>query len=119
MDFEGSEDAIDNFSTLLMALQNYISIKIPAKKLTPNSELLSFFNIQSILNKDHKYLTYLLKLLLCISSFCSKKKENLKIISGLDLSLVKAYYDAVYLFLLKNTERKSSQINSTANSILR
>ena len=118
MDFEGSEDAIDNFSTLLMALQNYISIKIPAKKLTPNSELLSFFNIQSILNKDHKYLTYLLKLLLCISSFCSKKKENLKIISGLDLSLVKAYYDAVYLFLLKNTERKSSQINSTANSIL-
>ena len=118
MDFEGNGDEVDNFSTLLMALQNYISIKIPAKRLTPNSELLSFFNIQSILNKDHKCLTYLIKLLLCISSFCSKKKENLKIISGLDLSLVQAYYDSVYLFLLKNTERKSTQLNSNANSVL-
>ena len=78
MDFEGNEDEVDNFSTLFMALQNYISIKIPAKRLTPNSELLSFFNIQSILNKDHKCLTYLIKLLLCISSFCSKKKRKFK-----------------------------------------
>ena len=78
MDFEENEDESDNFSTLLMTLQNYFSIKIPAKRLTPNSELLSFFNIQSILNKDHKSLLNLSKLLLCISSFCSNKIANLK-----------------------------------------
>ena len=73
MDFEENDDESDNFSTLLMTLQNYFSIKIPSKKLTPNSELLSFFNIQSILDKDNKTLINLAKLLLCISSFCSNK----------------------------------------------
>ena len=91
-----------------MTLQNYFSIKIPSKRLTPNSELLSFFNIQSILNKEHKSLINLSKLLLCISSFCSIKNENLKKVSGLELSLVKVYYDSVYLFLLKNIDKKSS-----------
>ena len=108
MDFEENEDESDNFSTLLMTLQNYFSIKIPAKRLTPNSELLSFFNIQSILNKDHKSLLNLSKLLLCISSFCSNKIANLKKISSLDLSLVQVYYDSVYLFLIKNIEKKTS-----------
>lgn len=102
-----------------MTLQNYFSIKIPSKRLTPNSELLSFFNIQSILNKEHKSLINLSKLLLCISSFCSIKNENLKKVSGLELSLVKVYYDSVYLFLLKNIDKKSSSNNNIlTNSIL-
>ena len=103
-----------------MTLQNYFSIKIPSKRLTPNSELLSFFNIQSILNKEHKSLINLSKLLLCISSFCSIKNENLKKVSGLELSLVKVYYDSVYLFLLKNIDKKSSSNNNNilTNSIL-
>ena len=95
-----------------MTLQNYFSIKIPSKRLTPNSELLSFFNIQSILDKDHKSLINLSKLLLCISSFCSLKNNNLKKVSGLELSLVQLYYDSVYLFLLKNTDKKSSVNNN-------
>ena len=102
-----------------MTLQNYFSIKIPSKRLTPNSELLSFFNIQSILNKEHKSLINLSKLLLCISSFCSIKNENLKKVSGLELSLVKVYYNSVYLFLLKNIDKKSSSNNNIlTNSIL-
>ena len=95
-----------------MTLQNYFSIKIPSKRLTPNSELLSFFNIQSILDKDHKSLINLSKLLLCISSFCSLKNNNLKKVSGLELSLVKLYYDSVYLFLFKNTDKKFSSVNN-------
>ena len=102
-----------------MTLQNYFSIKIPSKRLTPNSELLSFFNIQSILDKEHKSLINLSKLLLCISSFCSNKNNNLKKVSGLELSLVQVYYDSVYLFLLKNTDKKSSVNNNIlTNSII-
>lgn len=112
MDFDGNEDESDKFSTFLMTLQNYFSIKIPSNRLTPNSELLSFFNIQSILDKDHKTLINLSKLLLCVSSFCSTKSENLKKISGLDLSLVQTYYDSVYLFLIKNSGKKTSINNN-------
>lgn len=112
MDFEENNDESDNFSTLLMTLQNYFSIKIPAKRLTPNSELLSFFNIQSIINKDSKSLLNLSKLLLCISSFCSNKTENLKKISILDLSLVQAYYDSVHLFIIKNSEKRAPTNNN-------
>ena len=116
MDFEENDDESDNFSTLLMTLQNYFSIKIPSKKLTPNSELLSFFNIQSILDKDNKTLINLAKLLLCISSFCSNKTYNLKKISVLDLSLVQLYYNSVHLFIIKNPEKKTSTNNK--NNIL-
>lgn len=112
MDFDGNEDESDKFSIFLMKLQNYFSVKIPSQRLKPNSELLSFFNIQSILDKDHKTLINLSKLLLCVSSFCSTKGKNLKKISGLDLSLVQAYYDSVYLFLLKNSDKKSSINNN-------
>ena len=116
MDYDGNEDESDNFSTLLMTLQNYFSIKIPSHRLTPNSELLSFFNIQSILHKEQKSVINLAKLLLCISSFSSNKGKNLKKISILDLSLVKIYYDSVYLFIIKNTEKKTSTSNN--NNIL-
>ena len=111
MDFEENDDESDNFSTLLMTLQNYFSIKIPSKKLTPNSELLSFFNIQSILDKDKKTLLNLSQLLLCISSFCSNKSFNLKKISALDLPLVQLYYNSVHLFIIKNPEKKTSTNN--------
>lgn len=117
MDFEENNDESDNFSTLLMTLQNYFSIKIPAKRLTPNSELLSFFNIQSIINKDSKSLLNLSKLLLCISSFCSNKTENLKKISILDLSLVQAYYDSVHLFIIKNSEKRAPTNNNNNNKL--
>ena len=90
-----------------MTIQNYFSQKIPPKRLTPNSDLLSFFNIQSILSKEHKSVINLSKLILCLSSFCPNKGNNLKKVSGLDLSLVQIYYDSVYLFLEKNTEKKS------------
>ena len=116
MDYDGNEDESDNFSTLLMTLQNYFSIKIPSNRLTPNSELLSFFNIQSILNKEKKSVINLAKLLLCISSFSSNKGQNLKKVSSLDLSLVQLYYDSVYLFLIKNIEKKIS--TSYNNNIL-
>ena len=116
MDYDGNEDESDNFSTLLMTLQNYFSIKIPSNRLTPNSELLSFFNIQSILNKEQKSVINLAKLLLCISSFSSNKGRNLKKVSSLDLSLVQLYYDSVYLFLIKNSEKKTSTSNT--NNIL-
>ena len=96
-----------------MNIQNYFSKKIPPKRLTLNSDLLSFFNIQSILNKDQKSITNLAKLLLCLSSFCPSKGNNLKKVSGLDLKLVQIYYDSVYLFLEKNTEKKSFNNNST------
>ena len=115
MDFEENDDESDNFSTLLMTLQNYFSIKIPSKKLTPNSELLSFFNIQSILDKDNKTLINLAKLLLCISSFCSNKTYNLKKISVLDLSLVQLYYNSVHLFIIKNDKKTST---NNKNNIL-
>ena len=101
-----------------MILQNHFSKKIPANRLRPNSELLSFFNIQSILNKEHKTLVNLAKMLLCLSSFCFNKGNNLKKISELDLSLVQIYYDSVYLFLEKNTERKLSNNNSLSISEL-
>ena len=118
MDYDGNEDESDNFSTLLMTLQNYFSVKIPANRLTPNSELLSFFNIQSILNKDQKSIINLAKLLLCISSFSSNKGQNLKKVSSLDLSLVQLYYDSVYLFLIKNNEKKTSISNNNNNILI-
>ena len=107
MELDEKEDVSENYSNLLMTLQHYISNRIPENRLKPSSELLSFFNIQSILNKDRLSLINLLKLLLCVSSFCSNKRENIKIISGLDLSLVQTYYDSVYLFLLKNVDKKN------------
>ena len=96
-----------------MTIQNYFSQKIPSKRLTTNSDLLSFFNIQSILSKEPKSIMNLAKLLLCLSSFCPNKGNNLKKVSGLDLSLVQIYYDSVYLFLEKNPEKKSFINNST------
>lgn len=96
-----------------MTIQNYFSQKIPSKRLTTNSDLLSFFNIQSILSKEPKSIINLAKLLLCLSSFCPNKGNNLKKVSGLDLSLVQIYYDSVYLFLEKNPEKKSFINNST------
>jgi len=96
-----------------MTIQNYFSQKIPSKRLTTNSDLLSFFNIQSILSKEPKSIINLAKLLLCLSSFCPNKGNNLKKVSGLDLSLVQIYYDSVYLFLEKNPEKKSFISNST------
>ena len=88
-------------------------MKIPSNRLTSNSELLTFFNIQLIIEKEQKSLINLTKLLLCISSISSKKPENLKKISKLDLSLVKLYYDSVYLYLIKNTEKKySTSVNT-------
>lgn len=95
-----------------MTIQNYFSQKIPSKRLTTNSDLLSFFNIQSILSKEPKSIINLAKLLLCLSSFCPNKGNNLKKVSGLDLSLVQIYYDSVYLFLEKNPEKKSFISNS-------
>ena len=99
-----------------MTIQNYFSQKIPSKRLTTNSDLLSFFNIQSILSKEPKSIINLAKLLLCLSSFCPNKGNNLKKVSGLDLSLVQIYYDSVYLFLEKNTEKKSFINNSTLST---
>ena len=99
-----------------MTIQNYFSQKIPLKRLTTNSDLLSFFNIQSILSKEPKSIINLAKLLLCLSSFCPNKGNNLKKVSGLDLSLVQIYYDSVYLFLEKNTEKKSFINNSTLST---
>ena len=99
-----------------MTIQNYFSQKIPSKRLTTNSDLLSFFNIQSILSKEPKSIINLAKLLLCLSSFCPNKGNNLKKVSGLDLTLVQIYYDSVYLFLEKNTEKKSFINNSTLST---
>jgi hypothetical protein len=99
-----------------MTIQNYFSQKIPSKRLTTNSDLLSFFNIQSILSKEPKSIINLAKLLLCLSSFCPNKGNNLKKVSGLDLSLVQIYYDSVYLFLEKNTEKKSFINNSSLST---
>jgi hypothetical protein len=96
-----------------MTIQSYFSQKIPSKRLTTNSDLLSFFNIQSILSKEQKSLINLAKLLLCLSSFCPNKGNNLKKVSGLDLSLVQIYYDSVYLFLEKNIEKKPFINNPT------
>ena len=117
MDMDKNEDESENYMNLLITLQNYINNKIPEKRLKPNAQLLSFFNIQSILSKDHISLINLLKLILCISSFCSNKRENMKIISGLDLSLVQTYYDSVYLYLLKNVDKKSLSISVNITSL--
>ena len=103
-----------------MTLQKYFTLNIPSTRLTHNCEFLTFFNIQSILEKDHISLINLTKLLLCISSFCSNKAKNLKKISALDLSLVKIYYDSVYLYLIKNTDKKfsTSENSNITGSIL-